>query len=145
MDSLPSILPPSMPLPSRTHYNPPSTRSTNQPHQQNPNDPNRTTAPPPESQLLATLRADELAVHNRKANIRRFGAGWLRPPGVPKTLQGFADERAEREEQELTAGREAAMLEAQAAAEEEEAAAAAAVAADMGVVSRYRAAFFLAH
>ncbi|KAI4178922.1 MAG: hypothetical protein L6R41_008139, partial [Letrouitia leprolyta] len=132
MGSLPNIVPPSMPLPSRHHYTP-STRSTSQPHQQNPNDPNRTTLPPQESQLLATLRADELAVHNRKANIRRFGAGWIRPPGVPKTLQGIADERAEREEQELTAGREAAMLEAQAAAEEEEAAAAAAVAAELGV------------
>ncbi|KAI4171254.1 MAG: hypothetical protein LQ343_004460 [Gyalolechia ehrenbergii] len=121
-----------MPLPSRHHYGP-STRSANPSNPQSPNDPNRNALPPPESQLLATLRADELAVHNRKANIRRFGAGWLRPPGVPKTLQGIADERAEREEQELTAGREAAMLEAQAAAEEEEAAAAAAVAAELGV------------
>ncbi|KAL8937701.1 MAG: hypothetical protein Q9216_004296 [Gyalolechia sp. 2 TL-2023] len=118
-----------MPLPSHHHYGP-LARSANPSNQQNPNDPNRNAPPPPESQLLASLRADELAVHNRKANIRRFGAGWLRPPGIPKTLQGLADERAEREEQELTAGREAAMLEAQAAAEEEEAAA---VAAELGV------------
>ncbi|KAL8781829.1 MAG: hypothetical protein Q9213_005831, partial [Squamulea squamosa] len=52
-------------------------------------------------------------------NIRRFGAGWLRPPGIPKTLQGMADEKAEREEQELVAQREQAMMDAQAAAEEE--------------------------
>ena len=65
------------------------------------------------------LRADENAVTNRKANIRRFGAGWLRPPGIPKTLQGMADERAEREEQEIAAQREFAQAEAQAAAEAE--------------------------
>lgn len=39
---------------------------------------------------------------------------------MSKTLQGIADERAEREEQEITAQREQAMLDAQAAAEEEE-------------------------
>ncbi|KAL8720565.1 MAG: hypothetical protein Q9225_002584 [Loekoesia sp. 1 TL-2023] len=137
MGSLPVLRPPSMPLPSFHHYypQPPSAaRTTNAPNQQNPNaDPNADAVLPPEFQLLETLRDDELAIRNRKANIRRFGAGWLRPPGVSKTLQGMADERAEREEQELVAGREAAMLEAQAAAEEEEAAAAAAAAAELGI------------
>lgn len=69
--------------------------------------------------ILSVLRADENAILQRKANIRRFGAGWLRPPGVPKTLQGMADERAEREEQESAANREFALAEAQAAAEAE--------------------------
>lgn len=54
--------------------------------------------PPPPRTLLSVLRADELTVLTRKANIRRFGAGWLRPMGVGKTLQGLADEMAEREE-----------------------------------------------
>lgn len=51
------------------------------------------------------LRADENAIATRKANIRRFGAGWLRPPGIGKTLQGLEDERLEREEQEAAAMR----------------------------------------
>ena len=41
----------------------------------------------------------------RKANVRRFGAGWIKPPGVGKTLQGMAEEKAEREEQEAVAER----------------------------------------
>lgn len=81
------------------------------PHQHGPRSQTRT--------LLSVLRADENALTNRKANIRRFGAGWLRPPGIPKTLQGMADERAEREEQESAAQREFALAEAQAAAEAE--------------------------
>ncbi|KAL6720299.1 hypothetical protein ACLMJK_002220 [Lecanora helva] len=72
-------------------------------HQQRPNPSQRTP--------LSTLRADELALQMRKANIRRFGAGWLRPPGVGKTLQGIADERAEREELESARTREFAMAE----------------------------------
>lgn len=73
----------------------------------------------PQRTLLSTLRADESALQTRKANIRRFGAGWLRPPGVGKTLQGIADERAEREEVESARAREFALQEAQAAAEAE--------------------------
>ncbi|MCJ1314222.1 hypothetical protein MMC25_007902 [Agyrium rufum] len=69
---------------------------------------------------LTTLLADENAIEARKANIRRFGCGWLRPPGVSKTLQVSWDEKAEREEQEAVAAREAALLEAQAMAEEQE-------------------------
>ena len=53
----------------------------------------------------------------RKQNIRRFGAGWLRPPGIPKTLQGLDDERAEREEAEMMRQREIAMEEARMAQE----------------------------
>lgn len=54
--------------------------------------------PQPTRTLLSVLRADEVTILTRKANIRRFGAGWLRPMGVGKTLQGMADEMAEREE-----------------------------------------------
>ena len=88
------------------------------PSSQNPQNPNnvlsrtpaanqyhRTDAPVPIRTALSILRADENMVSIRKANIRGFGAGWLRPLGVGKTLQGMADERAEREEQEGVAAR----------------------------------------
>ena len=68
---------------------------------------------------LSVLRADENAILNRKRNIRRYGAGWLRPPGIPKTLQGMDDERAEREEQERAANRDFEYYEAQRVAEAE--------------------------
>ncbi|MCJ1382578.1 hypothetical protein MMC17_005691 [Xylographa soralifera] len=79
---------------------------------------------PPARTILSVLRADENAIEHRKANIRRFGAGWLKPPGVGKTLQGMCDEKAEREEQEANGLREleqleqARLLEEQAQAEE---------------------------
>ncbi|KAL8682368.1 MAG: hypothetical protein Q9186_001558 [Xanthomendoza sp. 1 TL-2023] len=117
MLSLPSLHPPSMPLPTTSHYNPPPTARIPNTHPPNPNQPSH--PQPPTSPHLTTLRHDELQIQTRKSNIRRFGAGWLRPPGLPKTLQGLADERAEREEQELNAQREQAMMDAQAAAEEE--------------------------
>ncbi|KAI4253915.1 MAG: hypothetical protein L6R42_007399 [Xanthoria sp. 1 TBL-2021] len=117
MLSLPSLHPPSMPLPTTTHYTSPTRPNQNPTHPPNQNTTNN--PPPPTSPHLTTLRHDESLIHNRKSNIRRFGAGWLRPPGIPKTLQGMADERAEREEQELVAQREQAMIDAQAAAEEE--------------------------
>ena len=54
----------------------------------------------PTRSVLNTLRADEHLIAVRKANIASFGATWLKPPGVPRTLQGMLDERVEREEQE---------------------------------------------
>ncbi|MCJ1357315.1 MAG: hypothetical protein MMC33_007311 [Icmadophila ericetorum] len=72
--------------------------------------------PPPKS-MLSELRKNERAIEEKKAAIRRFGAGWLKPPGINKTLQGMDDDRAEREEQEAVQMREQAMMEAQAAAE----------------------------
>ncbi|KAJ9665409.1 hypothetical protein H2201_004487 [Coniosporium apollinis] len=70
---------------------------------------------------LALLAADEKLVQQRKQNVRRFGAGWLRPPGINKTYQATMDEAAEREEQEAQARREMAMMElAEAEREEEE-------------------------
>jgi hypothetical protein len=62
-------------------------------------------AGPPARNAVNTLRAEENAIRLRKSNIRRFGAGWLKPPGISKTLQGLIDEKAEREEQELAAMR----------------------------------------
>ena len=48
---------------------------------------------------LAQLRADENLIALRKFNVTRFGAGWLRPPGVTKTLQSRLEEAQEQLEQ----------------------------------------------
>lgn len=80
--------------------------------------PNRRSAnnPPPGTRsILAQLKAEEAVIEQRKQNIRRFGAGWLRPPGVPKTYQQMMDEEAERKEQAEIARREALMNELAAA------------------------------
>ena len=47
---------------------------------------------------LHLLRQTEFFIAQRKINIQRFGAGWIRPPGVGKTYQASMDEAAEREE-----------------------------------------------
>ena len=65
--------------------------------------------------ILAALSADENVIDQRKQNVRRFGAGWIRPPGVAKTYQAAMDEAAEREEQEILARREQALLDLAAA------------------------------
>lgn len=63
-----------------------------------------------------------LAQHQRhKTNIARFGATWLRPAGVPKTLQASEDEAAEKLEQEEQERRQRNVAEMQAAMEREEA------------------------
>lgn len=67
------------------------------------------------SSFLVALAADENTTYQRKQNIRRFGAGWIRPPGVVKTFQTQMDEEAERVEQEALARREQALLDLQAA------------------------------
>ncbi|KAI4725919.1 hypothetical protein E4T49_06351 [Aureobasidium sp. EXF-10728] len=75
----------------------------------------------PTRQSLAQLLADEQAIAHRKHNIRRFGAGWIKPPGVAKTLQAETEEKAEREEQEALQRREQMMMDMQAQQEAEEA------------------------
>jgi hypothetical protein len=74
----------------------------------------------PTRQSLAQLLADEQAISHRKHNIRRFGAGWIKPPGVAKTLQAETEEKAEREEQEALQRREQMMIDMQAQQEVEE-------------------------
>ncbi|KAI4844319.1 hypothetical protein E4T44_06252 [Aureobasidium sp. EXF-8845] len=74
----------------------------------------------PTRQSLAQLVADEQAISHRKHNIRRFGAGWIKPPGVAKTLQAETEEKAEREEQEALQRREQMMMDMQAQQEVEE-------------------------
>ncbi|KAI9671217.1 MAG: hypothetical protein M1817_003724 [Caeruleum heppii] len=53
---------------------------------------------------LTHLHAEESHIAARKTNIQRFGAGWLKPPGVAKTLQAAHEERVEREEVERLMG-----------------------------------------
>lgn len=69
----------------------------------------------PSRSILSTLAADENVIYQRKQNVRRFGAGWIRPPGVAKTYQAIMDEAAEREEQEILARREQVLLDLAAA------------------------------
>lgn len=90
------------------------------------------TAPPPRKRRddsniapspLTLLLAEEAAITARKANIRKFGATWIRPPGIAKTYQAMVDEAAERAEQEVLARREMEMAAMRAAMEREEEAA----------------------
>jgi hypothetical protein len=67
------------------------------------------------SALLASLTQDENTIEQRKLNVRRFGAGWIRPPGVQKTLQATQDEQLEKDEQEMMQRREQVMLDLAAA------------------------------
>ncbi|MCJ1463038.1 hypothetical protein MMC07_001642 [Pseudocyphellaria aurata] len=120
-------LPPLAPLGAHALFHPslnPQLSTSSSSHNNHPNNQIRQNQPGPQQQsqfqsqqptrtLLSTLRADEHAILVRKANIARFGATWLRPAGVAKTLQGLADEQAEREEAEAGAAREYTLPEAQ--------------------------------
>lgn len=88
-----------------------------------------------ERSALARLRADEATTERRKQNAASFGATWLKPPGVAKTLHQLREERREQEEhaealrremlaQELAEAAEAQALEAARRLQEEEMAAA---------------------
>jgi hypothetical protein len=70
------------------------------------------------STVLASLAEDENNLEKRKSNVQRFGAGWIRPPGIAKTLQAITDEEHEKHEQEIMARREQAMLDLAAAQQE---------------------------
>ncbi len=47
---------------------------------------------------LARMRADRAHLERRKLSIANFGATWLKPPGVTKTLFQMREERREQEE-----------------------------------------------
>ena len=83
---------------------------------------------------LALLAADEAAIAQRNAAIRNFGAYWIRPPGVSKTLQAMTEEQLDLAEQEEIMRQEQGLRDLQAQQELEEAreraAAAAATAAE---------------
>ncbi|KAG0130241.1 hypothetical protein HOY82DRAFT_609752 [Tuber indicum] len=52
---------------------------------------------------LTQLALDEESVYQRKVNIQRFGATWIKPPGILKTYQVELDEEKERSEAERQA------------------------------------------
>ncbi|KAK3669368.1 hypothetical protein LTR78_010751 [Recurvomyces mirabilis] len=70
---------------------------------------------------LALLTTDENAIKSRKYDIQMFGHRWIRPPGVPKTLQAMHEEEVERREMEEQARQEQNMRDLQARQEVEEA------------------------
>ena len=51
-----------------------------------------------ERTALSRLAADEAYLRHRKANVQNFGSGWLKPPGVSKTLHQMREEKRELEE-----------------------------------------------
>ncbi|KAI0112094.1 Apc15p protein-domain-containing protein [Nemania sp. FL0031] len=76
---------------------------------------------------LARLRADEQNLERRRQNVTNFGAAWLKPPGLPKTLHQLREEQREAEEHQEALRRE--QLAQELAEAEAEAAGAAAAAA----------------
>ncbi|TLD21458.1 hypothetical protein PspLS_09053 [Pyricularia sp. CBS 133598] len=51
-----------------------------------------------ERSALARLRADEALQERRRHNVGNFGATWLKPPGITKSLYQLREERREAEE-----------------------------------------------
>jgi hypothetical protein len=45
-------------------------------------------------------------MHRRRLNIQNFGSGWLKPPGIPKTLHQLREEKREQEEHQEALRRE---------------------------------------
>ncbi|KAJ4289761.1 hypothetical protein N0V90_011091 [Kalmusia sp. IMI 367209] len=69
----------------------------------------------PARSLFAQLLIDENKQKQRNANIRHFGATWIRPPGIQKTYQAMIDEEKEMKEQEEIAIREQRLMDLAAA------------------------------
>ncbi|KAH6977167.1 Apc15p protein-domain-containing protein [Ilyonectria sp. MPI-CAGE-AT-0026] len=59
-----------------------------------------------ERSALARLAADEQYMQRRRLNVQNYGSGWLRPPGVPKTLHQLREEKREQEEHQEAMRRE---------------------------------------
>ncbi|ORY64065.1 Apc15p protein-domain-containing protein [Pseudomassariella vexata] len=55
---------------------------------------------------LARLRADELKIERRLHNVSNFGSQWLKPPGIPKTLNQLREEQKEQQEHQEALRRE---------------------------------------
>lgn len=106
-------------MPHRQHVPPPEPYQQNQPNNQN-NPARRNQAAHIHGHKplspIAQLVHDEAKLEKRKDNVAKFGASWIRPPGVAKTYQARMDEEAEMKEQKELARREAVMLEMQQAA-----------------------------
>lgn len=112
-------------MPRRQHVPPPEVSQQHQPNNQN-NPTRRSHASHSHSHghghghkpltPLARLLQEEAKHEKHKDNVAKFGAGWIRPPGIAKTYQARMDEEAEMKEQMELARREAVMLEMQQAA-----------------------------
>ncbi|KAI1058698.1 hypothetical protein LB507_003511 [Fusarium sp. FIESC RH6] len=59
-----------------------------------------------ERSALARLAADEQYMNRRRLNVQNYGSGWLKPPGVPKTLHQMREEKREQEEHQEAMRRE---------------------------------------
>ncbi|WAO83217.1 Hypothetical protein NCS54_00040000 [Fusarium falciforme] len=59
-----------------------------------------------ERSALARLASDEQYMQRRRLNIQNYGSGWLKPPGVPKTLHQMREEKREQEEHQEAMRRE---------------------------------------
>ncbi|CEJ85527.1 hypothetical protein VHEMI03799 [[Torrubiella] hemipterigena] len=59
-----------------------------------------------ERTALARLAAEESYMQRRRLNIQNFGSGWLRPPGITKTLHQLREEKREQEEHQEAMRRE---------------------------------------
>lgn len=59
-----------------------------------------------ERTALARLAADETYMQRRRLNVQNFGSGWLRPPGIAKTLHQMREEKREQEEHQEAMRRE---------------------------------------
>ncbi|EFZ02236.1 anaphase-promoting complex apc15 domain protein [Metarhizium robertsii] len=59
-----------------------------------------------ERTALARLAADEQFMNRRRIQVQNFGSGWLRPPGVAKTLHQMREEKREQEEHQEAMRRE---------------------------------------
>ncbi|EKD17514.1 uncharacterized protein L3040_006630 [Drepanopeziza brunnea f. sp. 'multigermtubi'] len=56
---------------------------------------------------LSRLRQDEEYLALRKQNIQNYGSGWIKPPGVSKSLHQLREEKREMEEHQEALRREA--------------------------------------
>ncbi|KAI0143210.1 Apc15p protein-domain-containing protein [Pestalotiopsis sp. NC0098] len=90
----------------------PSSSASHDPHQLPPTDNahphanQRRNAHVIERSPLARLRNDEQSAERRVHNVASFGCGWLKPPGIPKTLHQLREERREQEEHQEAMRRE---------------------------------------
>ncbi|KAK5172560.1 uncharacterized protein LTR77_002680 [Saxophila tyrrhenica] len=130
MLSLPLLLPQPDILPGRLNLRPRSPsppqhgrhnqQGHRQHHQQSRRDEEKRNANP-RTNPLALLVADEAAIQARKHAIRNFGSYWIRPPGIPKTLQAMNEEAADLAEHEEMMRQEQGLRDMQAQQQAEEA------------------------
>ncbi|KAG4444268.1 hypothetical protein IFR05_000243 [Cadophora sp. M221] len=113
MFSLPSLAPQdSYSLWYTSSTTPTPSAFTDQPLPSNPHDHTTTHQPsrrhlPPHRTPLSRLRHDEEYMERRKLNIQNYGSGWIKPPGIQKSLHQQREEKREMEEHQEALRREA--------------------------------------